>query len=232
MALYVIADLHLSESTDKPMDVFGPAWANHKERLEAAWRATVTEEDTVVIPGDISWGMRFDNTEKDLLFIHSLTGKKIIGKGNHDYWWGTLTKLNAFRDSIGADSIEFLFNNAYRVDGKVICGTRGWFPDSFYGPEDEKIALREAGRLRRSLEEGQKIAEEGDEIIAFLHYPPCFRGIKCGPVAEVLREFKVKRCYYGHLHGASMRLVEKSLGFADLFLVSADFLGFKPLLIE
>lgn len=232
MALYVIADLHLSESTDKPMDVFGAAWANHKERLEEAWRATVTEEDTVVIPGDISWGMRFDNTEKDLLFIHSLTGKKIIGKGNHDYWWGTLTKLNAFRDSIGADSISFLFNNAYKAGNKIICGSRGWFPDNLYSAEDEKIALREAGRLRRSLEDGQKLAEDGDEIIAFLHYPPYFRGIKCSPVAEVLKEFKIKRCYYGHLHGASTGLLEKSLGFADLFLISADHLGFKPLLIE
>lgn len=232
MALYVIADLHLSESTDKPMDVFGAAWVNHKERLESAWRATVTENDTVVIPGDISWGMRFDNTEKDLLFIHSLPGKKIIGKGNHDYWWSTLTKLNAFRDGIGAHSISFLFNNAYKMENKVICGSRGWFPDSFYGPEDEKIALREAGRLRRSLEEGVKIAAEGDEIIAFLHYPPYFRGVKCGPVADVLKEFAVKRCYYGHLHGAPRNLLEKSIGVTDLVLISADELGFKPLLIE
>lgn len=232
MALYVIADLHLSESTDKPMDVFGAAWTNHKERLETAWRERVTEEDTVVIPGDISWGMRFDNTEKDLLFIHSLPGKKIIGKGNHDYWWSTLTKLNAFRDSIGADSISFLFNNAYRVEGKVICGTRGWFPDSFYSPDDEKIALREAGRLRRSLEEGVKIMEQDDEIIVFLHYPPYFRGVKCTPVAEVLKEFKVKRCFYGHLHGAPRNLIEKSYGFCDLILISADELGFTPMLIE
>ncbi len=232
MALYVIADLHLSESTDKPMDVFGAAWSNHKERLEKEWRETVTEEDTVVIPGDISWGMRFDNTEKDLLFIHSLPGKKIIGKGNHDYWWGTLTKLNAFRDSIGATSISFLFNNAYKVENKVICGSRGWFPDSVYGPDDEKIALREAGRLRRSLEEGVKMAEEGDEIIVFLHYPPCFRGVKCAPVAEVIKEFAVKRCYYGHLHGAPRNLLEKSYGVCDLMLISADELGFRPLLID
>jgi len=232
MALFVIADLHLSESTDKPMDVFGAAWVNHKQRLESAWRAAVTDEDTVVIPGDISWGMRFDNTEKDLLFIHGLPGKKIIGKGNHDYWWGTLTKLNAFRDSIGATSLSFLFNNAYKVGNKIICGSRGWFPDSFYGPDDEKIANREAGRLRSSLQAGKAIAEDGDEIIAFLHYPPIFGGVKCAPVADVLKEFGVKRCYYGHLHGAPRHLLEKSYGVCDLHLISADYLDFKPLIIE
>ena len=232
MALFTIADLHLSEGTDKPMDVFGAAWANHKQRLEAAWRALVKETDTVVVPGDISWGMRFDNTKSDLLFINSLPGRKIIGKGNHDYWWNTLTKLNAFTADIGADTISFLFNNAYKVDGKVICGTRGWFPDHAYGAEDEKIALREAGRLRRSLEEGVKLAENGEEIIAFLHYPPSFGGVKCPPVAEVLREFGVKRCFYGHLHGAPEQLLEKSVGVTDLYLISADKLGFTPLLIE
>ncbi|MBR6594245.1 MAG: metallophosphoesterase [Clostridia bacterium] len=232
MALYTIADLHLSESTDKPMDVFGKQWENHKERLEAAWRETVREEDTVVIPGDISWGMRFENTEKDLLFIHSLPGHKIIGKGNHDYWWGTLTKLYGFRDRIGATSIDFLFNNAYKTEGKVICGTRGWFPDGSYGPEDEKIVLREAGRLARSIEAGRALLEEGDELLVFLHYPPAFGGVKCAPLAEILWAEDVKRCYYGHLHGISNQLTEKSLGKTDLHLIAADALGFKPLLIE
>lgn len=232
MALYVIADLHLSEGTDKPMDVFGPAWFNHKERLEAAWRETVTEEDTVVVPGDISWGMRFENTEKDLLFIHSLPGRKIIGKGNHDYWWGTLTKLDDFKTRIGADSLDFLFNNAYKAGNKIICGTRGWFPDGNYGAEDEKIVQREAGRLRRSLEAGKAIADDGDEILVFLHYPPALGGVKCAPLAEVLWEYDIKRCYYGHLHGVNPQITEKSLGKADLFLIAADALGFKPFKID
>lgn len=232
MALYVIADLHLSESTDKPMDVFGSVWANHKERLEKAWRATVTEEDTVVIPGDISWGMRFENTEKDLLFIHSLPGHKIIGKGNHDYWWGTLKKLYEFRDKIGAHSIDFLFNNAYKAGNKVICGTRGWFPDGSYGPDDEKIVLREAGRLRKSIEAGTDLMTEGDELIVFLHYPPALGGVRCAPLADILWEYGVKRCYYGHLHGVNPAITEKSLGKTDLFLISADALGFEPLKID
>lgn len=232
MALYVIADLHLSESTNKPMDVFGKAWVNHKERLEVAWRATVKPEDTVVIPGDISWGIRFDNTEKDMLFIHSLPGKKLIGKGNHDYWWGTLTKLNAFRDGIGADSIDFLFNNAYKVGNKIICGTRGWFPDGSYGAEDEKIVLREAGRLRRSLDAGKAMCSDGDELLVFLHYPPSLGGVKCAPLAELLWEYDIKRCFYGHLHGINPAIIEKSLGKTDLFLISADALGFVPFKID
>lgn len=232
MALYVIADLHLAEDADKPMDIFGPTWTNHKARLEKAWRETVSAEDTVVIPGDISWGMRFENTEKDLLFIHDLPGRKIVGKGNHDYWWGTLAKLNAFRTRIGADSIDFLFNNAYLVDNKVICGTRGWFADTNYGEDDEKIVLREAGRLRRSLEAGRELAENGEELLVFLHYPPAFGGVRCKPIADVLWEYDVKRCYYGHIHGANPQLLEKSCGKTDLLLISADALGFRPLPIE
>lgn len=232
MALYVIADLHLSEDTHKPMDVFGKAWDNHKGRLEAAWRDTVSQEDTVVVPGDISWGMRFENTEKDLMFIHSLPGRKLIGKGNHDYWWGTLTKLYDFRNRIGALSIDFLFNNAFKAGNKIICGTRGWFPDGSYGPEDEKIVLREAGRLRRSLEAGRALQEEGDELLVFLHYPPSFGGVKCKPLADILWEYDIKRCYYGHLHGINPAATEKSLGKTDLFLIAADALGFKPLKID
>lgn len=232
MALYTIADLHLSEGADKPMDVFGPAWADHKRRLETAWRSTVKDGDTVVIPGDLSWGMKFESAEKDFLFLESLPGRKIVGKGNHDYWWNTLTKLKAFAESVGAGSVSFLYNNAYKADGKVICGTRGWFPNRVYGEEDEKIALREAGRLRRSLDAGRELANDGDEIVAFLHYPPYFGGVKCAPVAEVLGEYGVKRCYYGHLHGVPDSLLEKSMGVTDLCLVSADKLGFSPLLIE
>ena len=232
MALYTIADLHLSEGCDKPMDIFGPAWENHSSRLEKAWRALVGEDDTVVVPGDISWAMRLDEAVKDFMFINSLPGRKIIGKGNHDYWWNTLKKLDAFIKSIGADTISFLFNNAYKADNKVICGTRGWFPENVYSEDDEKIALREAGRLRLSLEQGRKLAENGEEIIVFLHYPPYFGGIKCAPVAELLREYNIKRCYYGHLHGAPEHLLESSIYKTELHLISADRLEFTPLLIK
>ncbi len=232
MALFAIADLHLSEDTDKPMDIFGKAWVNHKNRLEEYWRAVVTDGDTVVIPGDISWGIKFDNTEKDLLFIDSLPGRKIIGKGNHDYWWSTMSKLTGFLDRIGATSIDFLFNNAYKADGKIVCGTRGWFPEDSYGPDDEKIAQREAGRLRRSLEAGKALQTDGEELIVFLHYPPHFGALQCKPIADVLWEYDIKRCYYGHLHNAPSRLLERSCGKTDLTLIAADALGFTPLMIE
>lgn len=232
MALFTIADLHLSEGTDKPMDIFGATWRNHKARLEAAWRERVGTEDTVVIPGDISWGMGFSGAKDDLLFIHSLPGKKIIGKGNHDYWWNTLTKLESLISEIGADTISFLYNNAYRAEGKIICGTRGWFPDRSYGAEDEKIVLREAGRLRRSLEAGRALAEADEELIVFLHYPPSLSGVRCTPICDLLGEYGIARCYYGHLHGVAPQILDKSVGVTDLHLIAADNLGFTPLLIE
>ena len=235
MSLYTIADLHLSEDGDKPMDVFGHAWNDHKARLEKAWRETVREDDTVVVPGDVSWGMRFDNTAADLLFVHSLPGRKLLGKGNHDYWWNTLTKLRKFRDELGAFSLDFLYNNAFLVGNIIVCGTRGWFPDDTYGPDDEKIVQREAGRLRLSLEEGVKIAkarEEETEMIVFLHYPPFFNGLRCAPLTDLLAEYNIKRCFYGHLHGVSPALLEKSSGRTDLKLISADSLGFKPFLVR
>ena len=142
-----------------------------------------------------------------------------------------MAKLTAFRDQIGAKSIEFLFNNAYRVDNTVICGTRGWFPESSYGPSDEKIALREAGRLRRSLEAGKALAD-GAETVVFMHYPPAFGGVRCNPIADVLWEYDVKRCFYGHLHNAPRHLIEKSCGKTDLTLIAADALGFVPLKID
>lgn len=151
MAVFTIADLHLSHTTNKPMDVFGAKWEDHVNRLEANWRETVGAGDTVVIPGDISWGMRINDAEEDLRFIERLPGKKIIGKGNHDFWWATMKKLYEFRERAGAYSVEFLFNNAYRAEDFIICGTRGWFPESNYGADDEKIVNREAERLRTSL---------------------------------------------------------------------------------
>lgn len=235
MALFTIADLHLSLSADKPMDIFGAAWFNHTERLENLWRGNIGEDDTVVIPGDISWGMKLDGAAEDLRFIDALPGKKIIGKGNHDYWWGTLSKLNRFKEELGISSIEFLFNNAFRVDGKIVCGTRGWFPDNGYTAEDEKIVLREAGRLRLSLEAGIKLREKeessgvkDEEIIVFLHYPPAYSSTVCAPLVSILSEYGIKRCFYGHIHGANADFLIKDVGRCGLELISADYLGFMP----
>lgn len=231
MSVFTIADLHLSHSTNKPMDIFGARWENHTERLFENWQSVVKPEDTVIIAGDISWGMRTEDTLADFEFIEKLNGKKIIAKGNHDFWWQTMKKLNAFRDSIGADSIEFLFNNAYLVENYIICGTRGWFPENNYGPDDEKIVNREAERLRTSILAGLKLKEEhpDKEILVFLHYPPAYNGVKCERICEVIREYGIKRVYYGHLHGAQKsRLVHQIAG-ANMTLVSADWLNFTPI---
>ncbi len=234
MAVFTIADLHLSNSTNKPMDIFGPKWDNHQEKLFENWQNTVSNQDTVIIAGDISWGMRTGDALSDLQFIESLNGKKIIAKGNHDYWWQTMKKLYEVRDSISATSIDFLFNNAYKVENYIICGTRGWFPESNYGPDDEKIVSREAERLRTSILQGLKLKEENEdcEILVFLHYPPAYGSVRCEKICEVLHQYGIKRVFYGHLHGAQKsRLVHQIAG-ANLTLVSADWLDFVPLEIK
>ena len=234
MALYTIADLHLSYSSNKPMDIFGPKWTDHAARLRENWQSTVTPEDTVVIAGDVSWGMRMDDAKADLLFIESLNGKKIIAKGNHDFWWATMKKLYELRDSIGARSIDFLFNNAYYSQGFIICGTRGWFPESNYGPDDEKIVNREAERLRTSILAGLKIKEEHPEaeLLVFLHYPPAYGGVKCRRICEVIHEYGVKRVFYGHIHGAQKQMLVHQTAGARLFLTAGDWLDFMPVKIE
>lgn len=234
MAVFTIADLHLSNSTNKPMDIFGPKWENHAERLRENWQNLVRPEDTVIIAGDISWGMRTDDALSDLQFIESLNGKKIIAKGNHDYWWQTMKKLYEVRDSISATSIDFLFNNAYKVENFIICGTRGWFPEDNYSPDDEKIVNREAERLRTSILQGLKLKEENEacEILVFLHYPPAYGSVRCEKICEVLHQYQIKRVFYGHLHGAQKSKLVYQIAGASLTLVSADWIGFTPLEIK
>lgn len=233
MAIYTIADLHLSYSSNKPMDIFGPKWENHAERLRENWQSKVRPEDTVVIAGDISWGMRTSDALADMEFIHSLNGRKIIAKGNHDFWWQTMKKLYEFRDSIGATSIDFLFNNAYAVENYIICGTRGWFPEANYGPDDEKIVNREAERLRTSILAGLKLKEQypDNELIVFLHYPPAYGAVKCERICEVLHEYGIKRVFYGHIHGAQKSRIVHQIAGASLTLVAADWLNFDPMII-
>lgn len=234
ISVFVIGDLHLSHGTDKPMDVFGAKWNNHTERIKENWLSVVKENDTVIIPGDLSWGMKTTDAAGDFLFLESLPGKKIISKGNHDYWWQTMKKLSAFLESLNIKSITFLHNNAYLCEDFIICGTRGWFIDTAYTPEDEKIVNREAERLKLSLNEGLKIKEKHPEkeILCFLHYPPAYGGIECAKICDVLREYKISRCFYGHLHTVSEEKLKHQLGTTKLKLIAADRLNFKPLLIE
>lgn len=196
MSLYVLGDPHLSHGVDKPMDIFS-GWTDHVERLERNWRETVKDGDTVVLAGDISWGMNLNEALPDLQFIDALPGSKIILKGNHDYWWETMAKMQRYLSEHGIMTISFLHNNAYRVGDVAVCGTRGWFYDA-HGDHDEKVIAREAGRLRTSINEGKKL---GGEPVAFLHYPPVQGGRECPEIMNVLLECGIKRCYYGHLHG-------------------------------
>ena len=228
MSIYAIGDTHLSFSTDKPMDIFG-GWTDYVYRLEKNWRAVVKDEDTVVIPGDISWAMSLEGAEEDFRFIHNLPGRKIILKGNHDYWWTTKKKMDTFLAEKGFDSIELLHNNAFRVGDFTICGSRGWFYDAQTGL-DKKVIAREAARIDRSIEEGKKL---GGELLVFLHYPPLSQEQKCEEIMDVLIKHGIKRCFYGHLHGAScLYAVQNEVDGIDFSLVSADFLQFCPRILE
>ena len=227
--IYTIGDLHLSLGCDKPMDIFA-GWSNYLERLEENWNGKITAEDTVVLVGDHSWALKLDDSKKDLEYIHSrLNGKKILVKGNHDLWWQTMNKLNAFVESNGFDTIRFLFNNAYSVEGITICGTRGWIRENGE-PQDIKILSREAGRLELSLQAAAKL---GGEIVAFIHYPPIYGSEENVLITEVLHKYGIKRCYYAHLHGASIRGARNGERAGITYkLVSADGIGFDPIKVN
>ena len=230
MALFALSDTHLSLGGDKPMDIFGERWTNHTERIEYFWKKTVTDGDTVVIPGDISWGMSLEDALPDLRFLDALPGKKILGKGNHDFWWSTLTKMNALLEKEKLQSISFLFNNAYTVEGAAVCGTRGWFFEGadMPGVDREKVIAREVGRLRRSLECGKAL---GGEPLVFMHFPPVFGDFICEELLSVLLEFGVKKCFYGHIHGPYSLPRVFTYRDIDFAIVSADHLQFMPLCV-
>jgi predicted phosphohydrolase len=226
MALYVIGDTHLSLSVDKPMEVFS-GWDRYEQRLQEQWCSLVTEQDTVVIPGDVSWAMSLEQAKEDFAFLNALPGRKLLLKGNHDYWWTTRRKMDAFLAENGFDTIRFVHNDAVAVDNCVaVCGTRGWFYDA-EEDADQKILLREVGRLRTSV---KAAVDTGLTPIVFLHYPPVWGGQVCEPFLQVLREFGVTRCYYGHVHGPGIRQAFNGVyDGISLQLASADALKFVPL---
>ena len=223
MALYTMADLHLSFSTEKPMDVFGDRWKDHPQKIKDRW--PLTEEDTIVLPGDFSWAMDLKQLIPDLAFLQSLPGTKLLSKGNHDYWWDTIAKMNR---CLGKDfpSVHFLHNNSYEICNVSLCGTRGWTLEN--AEEDEKVLAREVGRLKMSLEKATR------EPLVFLHYPPVFGTLRCEPILDVMKQFRVKECYYGHLHGAGAAALatEGEVDGIRFRLISADALDFHPLRIR
>ena len=227
MSVFAIGDLHLSMGADKPMDIFGPAWEHHTERLEEAWRAAVAPEDTVVLAGDTSWGISLAESLPDFAFLESLPGKKILIKGNHDYYWDTMRKMDRFLEEHGIRSIRFLRNDFVAAEGVALCGAKGWFPDEDAAGHDRKIYLREVGRLRTSL---QKAADAGfARRIVFLHYPPVMPGVSYPEIIEALREFGVEECFYGHLHGAGLAAaVQGERDGVRYRCISGDHIRFVP----
>lgn len=227
MSLYCISDPHLSLSCDKPMDVFGGLWQDYVEKLKQNWIQTISDEDTVVIPGDISWGMNLNESLADFAFLNSLPGKsKIILKGNHDYFWTSRTKMEDFFKQNNLDTLNILHNNFFAYDEKYgICGSRGWINESGKA-QDKKILDREAKRLEASI---LPCIERGREPIVFLHYPPLYQETVCNEIYDVLKAYNVKKCYYGHIHGNGYRYAIDGLyDGIDFHLVSCDYLNFEP----
>ena len=225
MALYVLGDLHLSLASDKPMDVFGSKWADHDRRLRENF-AQLTNADTTVLCGDLSWAMSLEEASEDLRFIDALPGRKIILKGNHDYWWATAAKMQALFQLLGISSIEILHNNCCLYGETALCGTRGWFfEEESGGAHDRKIMNREIMRLDASL----KAAGEREKL-CFLHYPPRYGAeYVCREITELLSAYGVRECYYGHLHGPGQKgAVQGWVEGIHYQLVSADYLGFIP----
>ena len=221
MSLYAISDLHLSLSSDKPMDVFR-GWENYVERLKANWTRLIKDTDTVVIPGDISWALKLSETKEDFAFLNSLPGKKIILKGNHDLWWSTSKKLTQFLEENNFSTISFVFNNAVGVEDKAVCGTRGWFYDL---APDDKVVKREAGRLEASITAAEK---SGKTPVVFLHYPPVYSEWVCEEIFSVIKKHGIKTVWHGHIHGSGFNNAKKEFDGVNLRLLSADCVDFCP----
>lgn len=224
MALYAIGDLHLSLASEKPMDVFGGAWDGYMQKLIDGL-SVIKSEDTTVLLGDLSWALDLSEAKEDFAWIDRIPGKKIILKGNHDYWWSTASKFYKFCQENGFSNQFILNNNHYTYGDFAICGTRGWFYEEEKGGEhDLKVFKRELLRLEASLQSAGDLPK-----LVFLHYPPKYKGYECSEILELLRKYEVRNCFYGHLHSASHALALEGLwDGVDYRLVSADKLGFKP----
>lgn len=227
--IYAIGDLHLSLSVDKPMDVFGDNWTNYMEKIKTAWLEQITEEDYVLIPGDVSWAINLKEAKTDLAWIDELPGKKIITRGNHDYWWETLAKMNPL-----FESITFLHNTFTAIDDMAVCGTRGWLSpnESAFSEQDQKIYDRECFRLKLSLDKAK--AEGYEKILVMLHYPPTNDQKSYSPMQEILESYGVETVVYGHLHTKYCwhLSLDGEINGVNYHLVSSDFLDFKPKKID
>lgn len=230
--LYAISDLHLSLNTNKPMDIFGERWGNYTERLKMNWQSAVKEDDFVVIPGDISWGMTLTECLTDFQFLNALNGKKLILKGNHDYFWNTATKLNDFFIENSLLSFSIIHNNAFLIGDTAVCGTKGFNWDAkLSSDQNQKLHSREAQRLETSIQYAKKRGARN--CIVFLHYPPILPSYRADEILNVLRQYGIKRCYFGHIHGSGTSTVPQgTIDGIEMYLISADYLQFSPKQIE
>lgn len=228
MALYAMGDLHLCLGAPKPMDVFGGAWVGYMEKLKQGL-SVITEKDTLVLMGDLSWALDLNSAVADFAWINEIPGRKIILKGNHDYWWSTQAKFTKFCLENGFSDLNLLNNNCFFYDDWAICGTRGWFfEEERSGDHDEKVFRRELIRLEASL----KAAGDREKMV-FLHYPPRYKGYTCREILDFLESYGVRQCFYGHLHGASHKLaMEGTWDGVEYRLLSADYLNFQPYIVK
>ena len=227
MAIFVIGDLHLSFGCDKPMDIF-KGWEGYQEKLYDNWNRLISEDDTVVLAGDTSWGMSLADAVPDFKWLDALPGKKLILKGNHDYWWSSAAAIRRCFNENGITTLDIIHNNSYLVEGVNICGSRGWLFETGQA-HDEKIIRREAGRIEASL----KAADDNAKSILFLHYPPAYKEQEMPAFLELMRSYGISRCYYGHIHGAGHRFaIDGVYKGIDLRLISGDYIDFCPVKVE
>lgn len=229
MALYAISDLHLPLGINKPMDIFGKKWENYVDRLYENWQNTVKKEDTVVLPGDFSWATYLEESKADFDFLNSLNGKKILLKGNHDYWWTTMNKMKKFVAENGYENIEFLQNNSFDYGNISICGSRGWnTPMGNMSEDDQKIYDRELQRLDLSV----KSAKNPDNVIIFTHFPPILKDYRENAMVDFMKSNNIKSCIFGHIHSSGIRnAVEGNIDGINYTLVSCDYREFMPVQI-
>ena len=231
MSIYTIGDLHLSFKENKPMSIFGENWSEHEEKIKKDWKEKVKENDLVVLPGDFSWAMYLKDTDEDFKYLNELPGKKLLIKGNHDYWWTTIKSMRNFLEENNFKNIDFIHNNSYEFEDKIIVGTRGWSKNEGT-PDDDKIIKREVLRLELSIKDGIEKYGEDKEIIVFMHYPPIIKSNlidnELSGFVKIMKKYNIRQCFYGHLHSNSIKdaVVGAHYGI-DFKLVSADGLDFK-----
>lgn len=227
MALYAIADLHLASSGDKPMDIFGEKWKDHHNQIKENWLEKISEEDTILVAGDISWSMNIEDGKKDLEFIHKLPGRKILVRGNHDYWWTSINKLNSM-----FNNIDFIQNNFFAYGNYAICGSRGWIlkNNQKFDSHDKKIYDRELIRLRLSLDSAVNAGYT--KLIVMIHYPPIVPNQLDNEFTQLFEEYGVEKVIYGHLHSWGLANVfEGNHNGVEYILTSCDYILFNPIKI-